>query len=106
MKYNIYLYTIQIMSDKTFTDKTPVSKWGIIMRDEMFELYYSEINRIRKKVDSNVNDDIRSSACDKAMWDISRDIMMYGEHKNKEIMKIEARKYGYKWCVDSDKWIA
>jgi hypothetical protein len=93
------------MSDKTFTDKTPVSKWGIIMRDEMFELYYSEIVRIRKKGDSDIRDDIRCSACDKAMWDLSRDIMMYGEYKNKEIMKNEAHKYGYKWCVSSEKWV-
>ena len=93
------------MSDKTFADKTPVSKWGIIMRDEMFELYYSEIVRIKKKKDSDIRDDIRCSACDKAMWDLSRDIMIYGEYKNKEIMKTEANKYGYKWCVSSEKWV-
>mgnify|MGYP006137589791 CR=1 FL=1 len=94
------------MSIATFTDNTPVSEWGIIMRDEMFGMYHAEIVRIHKNVESNMRDDIRCAACDKAMWDLSADIMLYGSEPNKAIMMVEAEKYGYIWNKSLRKWSA
>ena len=55
------------MPNDTFKDNTPVSGWGIIMRNEMFKMYYDEIVRIHSVVDSDMNDEIRCSGCDNAL---------------------------------------
>ena len=46
------------MPNDTFKDNTPVSGWGIIMRNEMFKMYYDEIVRIHSVIDSDMNDEI------------------------------------------------
>ena len=94
------------MPNATFKDNTPVSGWGIIMRDEMFKMYYDEIVRIHSVVDSDMNDEIRCSGCDNALWALSEDIMRFGNDHNKSIMVVEATKYGYTWNKYSEKWDA
>lgn len=89
-----------------FKDNTPISQWGITMRNEMFMLYYDEIKRIHSLNDSDVHDEIRCSGCDNAMWALSEDIMRFGNSHNKSIMIDEATKYGYKWNEYKEKWDA
>ena len=44
-----------------FKDNTPISQWGITMRNEMFMLYYDEIKRVHSLNDSDVHEEIRCS---------------------------------------------